>query len=439
MAFGPAAVLTFATKVATFIITALTAIVLARWLGPAARGEYAVLTLIPAAIVAAVNLGLATAITVSVGRDPGLAARALSGAIAFTAVASVAGWIAALATSRWWSTALADAPPVDTALAIFVALPLLLYAQLIAILQGLRDFRTTSTLILLSYVSVFALQIVLVVWLDLALRGAILAFVGGHVLIAAVALALVARSVGAAALDVRMLGAHLRVGAPSYLGALTWLVLSRAPLFTCAVLLPSDDVGRFAVALVFVEVLLYAADSVVFALTPHAAAVSVGEHYALTPLATRAVIVAAGSGAIALFVGAPLLVTLLFGADFAAAAASVRWLLPGVIAASVARVLAADLVARDSAWLGLAGLAAGGAAAVVSGPSLVGGSGIAGAAAAWSLGHAVAAAALVGAYVRTTGVTPITLLVPRRGDIDRATAMIRRRSGLTKEARLTLD
>ncbi len=382
--------LTFVTKIGTFVIAAATAILLARSLGPSARGLYALLILLPTTVVTAVNVGFGTAVVVAVGRDGRAAGRSLTHSLLVTLVATLVGWAAAALSYPLWRLAVPAAPPPLLVAALTAVPPLLLYSFLISLIQGQRAFRTASALILFSYLIQFLLQAALVVWGGLGLDGAVWGFVIAHVVLVAAALLVVVSRVRPRPAEAGLLRQQLRFGLMTYIGSLSWLVLSRTSLIVSGLLLSPDEVGRLAVALTLVEVLLYAADSVAFALAPHAAAAN-GSPFEHTRLALGAVVAASGAGAVVLFAVADTVVPTIFGSEYASAASAVRWLLPGVVAAGIARVASTDLIARRRERASMFALTSSAVVAVVASVVLTSGAGIDGAAAATSVGFIVAA------------------------------------------------
>lgn len=390
MRFASAAMLTFVTKVGTFGIAAATAILLARTLGPAARGEYALLIVLPTVVSGAVNAGFATAIVVTVGRRIEDAGRSLTHALIVALAASLVGWLGAGLTYPLWRDLLPQTSSGTVALALSAVAPLLLYSFLISLVQGRREFAVTSGLILFSYLVQLALQAILVVWAGLGLDGALWGFVLAHVVLVVVALGVVSRAVRPSAPDTVLLREQLAFGSVTYVGSLAWLALTRTGLVVAGVVAPVDDVGRLAVALTLVEVLLYAADSVAFALAPHAAA----GPFAQLRRALAAVVTASALGAAALFVLSGTIVSVLFGHEYADAASVVRWLLPGMVVAGIARVRSTELNARRHERESAIALVV---AAVVTAPLaliLTRSAGVDGAAAATSAGFALAALSL---------------------------------------------
>lgn len=385
--------LTFVTKIGTFVIAAATAILLARSLGPSARGLYALLILLPTTVVTAANVGFGTAVVVSVGRDERAAGRSLTHSLLVTLFASLVGWAAAALSYPLWRQAVPAAAPPLLVAALTAVPALLLYGFLISLVQGRRAFRTASALILFSYLIQFLLQAALVLWAGLGLDGAVWGFVIAHAVLVAVAFLVAVTRVRPGPADFGLLRQQLRFGLMTYIGSLAWLALSRTSLIVAGSLLSSAEVGRLAVALTLVEVLLYAADSVAFALAPHAAATG-GDRFQHTRPALGAVVAASGAGAVVLFAVADAVVPIIFGPEYASAASAVRWLLPGMVAAGIARVASTDLIARRRERASMFALTSSAMVAVIASVVLTSGGGVDGAAAATSVGFIVAAGAV---------------------------------------------
>src|SRR5881398_2764089 len=82
--YATATAVTLAARGGALLLGAITAVVLARGLGPEARGEYAIVTLLTFA-----NVGLGLATVRRVGRDPTGARVAATNVVVFTLVASI--------------------------------------------------------------------------------------------------------------------------------------------------------------------------------------------------------------------------------------------------------------------------------------------------------------------------------------------------------------
>src|SRR5438034_80808 len=82
--YSTGAVLALLGRLGSLVLGGVVAIVLARWLGPAARGEFALVTLVPGVLVAVAGLGLGTAELHLVSRDAGRFGAAVTTSLVFT-------------------------------------------------------------------------------------------------------------------------------------------------------------------------------------------------------------------------------------------------------------------------------------------------------------------------------------------------------------------
>lgn len=423
--YATAAALTFGSKVAALVASLGTAIVLARSLGPEARGEYALATVLAFAIVSAVQLGLGSANIHFVGRDPGLFGRAAANAVVY-AVAAGGATAAAITV-----VALAAGPllPIRDPLVIaIVALSIpqaLLYLYLQSLLQAIRSFVAVSVLIVASYVLLLVSLVVLVGLAGGGLPGALGAWFLTHAIIALASLGSVARVGGWAPPDGDLFRRSVRFGITSHTTTLAVLVATRAGLAASGLLLPAVAVGWYAVAISVTELLWYVAEAAAFGLAPFVAGLTGPRADALTQATSRIVAGVTFAGALSLFVLADL-VAALFGPGFAPVAMIARWLLPGTAAYAIAKTITADLVGRGDPARAARGLWLGALVGVVALVFLVPAMGIAGVAAGTSLGYGVAAAALIASHSRLTGGRWLDLVLPRPADARRAAAVGRR-------------
>ncbi|MEX1358445.1 MAG: glycosyltransferase [Gaiellaceae bacterium] len=168
----------------------------------------------------------------------------------------------------------------------------------------------------------------------------------------------------------------------------------------------TDRVGQYAVAFGMAELVTYGGMAVGFALFPRTAASAAADKRrgaAATVQALRAAFAFALVVGLALAVAGPALVRLLFGAEFAAAGAPLRALLPGAVALAVLLVLQNDLSARGRPWPVAGCLGAVVAANLVLNLVLIPPLGVTGAAVASSVTYCAGAALLLGLFMRATG------------------------------------
>src|SRR6266542_4748877 len=96
MTYTRGALISLVSRGVALVLGTLTAVALARWLGPADRGTYGVVTSLAALVVMFANLGLGDAQTHFVGRDHSRLPRAIGNALLYSAFAGSAAMSALL-------------------------------------------------------------------------------------------------------------------------------------------------------------------------------------------------------------------------------------------------------------------------------------------------------------------------------------------------------
>ena len=414
--YATATALTLAAKALALLLAAATSVVLARGLGPEARGDYALITLVPLIAVTVANGGIGLAAIHRVGRTPQAAATAATNAIVFSLAASVAtaGILAALAAPlRTLYPAAYSYLPL-----IVIAVPQALsYLLLQALLQATRAFVASAALVVVSY----ALQLAALSWLvlgaHLGLPGAVAAWFVAHLTVAIATAVVTWRTLGLAPFDPAALRADVTFGAVSWAGNIALLATTRASLLVAGAMLDAAQVGVLAMAIVLAELIWNVPEAAAFSLAPFVARFGEGRSELITPMVTRVVLALSAVAAVLVALVADWLVVALFGAEYADAAGVLRVLLPGIIGLAMAKVLAADLLGRGRPELTLRALLAAAAVAVLTSATLVPIAGPLGAAAASTIAYLVAGAALLATYVRVAGIAVGELLVPRMSDV----------------------
>ncbi|MCK4775233.1 MAG: polysaccharide biosynthesis C-terminal domain-containing protein, partial [Candidatus Krumholzibacteria bacterium] len=137
----------------------------------------------------------------------------------------------------------------------------------------------------------------------------------------------------------------------------------------------------------------------------------------LTPLATKLVFLVSMGIAVVLFVFAGPLIVGVFTDKYEPSIGALRWLLPGVVALSVARGVSIDLAARGRVDLNLYVAIVTLASIVVASVLLIPRYGINGAAMATTLSYLLNTVIKLVLYYRITGIRWYELMVPKRADI----------------------
>ena len=228
--------------------------------------------------------------------------------------------------------------------------------------------------------------------------------------------------------DQQYLRRAVSYGAKAHTSNLLTFLNYRADLFLVNVLLSPAAAGVYVVAVQIAERLWMLSQSVNTVLFPKLSQLHRDEdaRRALTPLIARIVLMLSGLGALVLAVLAKPLVVLIFGTIFAEAAIAILWLLPGIVAGAMARVLGHDLAARGRVDLNLYTSVLVLIVNVLANLLLISAYGISGAAIATSIAYGIDAIAKLILYARLSRNSWWSPLVPHRTDWRALTGVLRR-------------
>ncbi len=343
--------ITFAARVAALLLGIASSVIVARALGPAGRGQYTLIILIPTFLQISGGLGLDQAIVYLVARN-----RNEARSIAFT-LASVSAGLGLLLIAAY--AALSRLPPymgylraaeVDPPLVwiLVILLPVTLVAVcFISAILGLERYRFYNLASLIGPVSTLVLLLALVVGLRLGVTGAVLASAGSSLLaIVGTASLLMLTSSGRTRLAPGIVGEALRYGIRVHAANVAWFLHNRSDMFLVGYLAGPAALGYYATAVGLAEKLNLPPSAVGTVLFPKIAAATGEAARRVTPVACRYTL----SLTLLLCAGLALLawplIYVLFGTPFLPAVPLLWLLLPGVVSLSVGRLLSADLNGR---------------------------------------------------------------------------------------------
>ena len=344
--------ITFAARSAALVIGIASSVVGARALGPAGKGEYALIILIPALFQLAGGLGLDQAVVYLVARHRG-AARA----IALTVAAASAGLgllllggYAALSLlgpyTRYLEAAAVDPPLVWILIAL---LPVTLATQsLLSGILALERYRDYNLATLVPPIVNLALLLALVVLLRLGVAGAVAASGGASLigLAGAGVLFFAAAPSGQVRRPPGAVREALSYGWRAHAANLAWFLHYRADMFLVGYMAGPAALGFYATAVGLAEKLYLAPSAIGTVLFPRVAAADRSEVRDLTPQASRYTLwFTIGLTALLAGVARPV-VRGLYGAEFLPSVPPLWLLLPGMVSLAVGRLVSADLNGR---------------------------------------------------------------------------------------------
>lgn len=420
------ALLTIVTRFALAILIFGSDVLLARILGPAAKGRFAIVLLYAQLAAVVVAWGMDSALAVVAGRDREAARRGMGNAVAWSMV--VGG--ACVALSWFLYSGLGHGAP-DGPLATLipnlsrrqflfgaVALPgEMFFAIGLFGLLGRRRMvgynvirvmrRGVLVVLLVAVAAIGTVNLDVALRLNLAALGA-----------SAIAIGWVAWKDGTLGFrpEPALLGEELRFGSRAIFGSIAERLQFRADSFLLNALVGVRATGVYSVTSGLAETLWYIPNSlgtVMFsrAVDPKADA---GRVAAVLTRTTVAVTVAL---AVPAWLLGPRLVRVFYGSQFTDAGVALRWILPGIVAYSVVAVLSRYIVGRGRPGIGTLVLAAGLAANLGCNAILIPRMGIIGAAASSSISYALTAIITIVVFRRLSGRGYLETLVVRPSDL----------------------
>ena len=338
--FSDRVVVLLVTQVAQVAIGIMNGILLARLLGPTGKGEYYLLTLLPATLTVLVQLGLAQAFGFFAARSQtqGLFARSLSMTLALSLPAIV---VTAALLPMLRATILRDLDPTLIVVGLW-SLPLLLSATFAtSIVMGRQAVRWNAVIGIAQGLATTLLFVLLLGVAGFGVGGALAAFLVAAAIQAAgflLAASLVLKSIPNE--KPATYGGLVRYGLPFYPGSITLYFGYRADVYLLAALLmdSSAAVGYYSMAVSMAEMVFFVPNAVEGLFFPRVAASTRVEADQQVASVCRVTLVASAAAAIILVPVAVGLVHVILPA-FKPSLAALYVLLPGVVALSNTKVL----------------------------------------------------------------------------------------------------
>jgi O-antigen/teichoic acid export membrane protein len=333
----------FATRVVRFVVGFGTSFLLARILLPEGRGQFALLTLMPAMLMALGQLGLPSAMSFFAGRGRSVADLQRLGILLTAGLSLVLVGGTFLFLPFLTSTVLQPAPR-DLLVVSLASLPFQFMAAFAgSTLIGRQRLRNYNLILVAQSVLMLALIIVLVGVLQLGVAGAVFAFASVALLAAiatSVELLRVVREERASSQPSigisQVLGYGIRIYPASVAGYFSYrsdvLVLS-------AILGDAGAIGLYTFAVSLAELTFFVPDSVSTVFYPRVASMERHTADALAPQVARfTVLITALS--VLLLIPAAFVAVIVILPDYWGSIGPFLVIMPGIVALSVSKVLA---------------------------------------------------------------------------------------------------
>jgi O-antigen/teichoic acid export membrane protein len=422
------------TLTARFIALGLslaTSVLLARMLGPEGRGVFATTLILPGFAIALGALGFSEANAVYAGLN-GSKNRVLVWQSCVVALGI--GGVFVLATAAYVALGAPGLDGLIRAPLLWYLLPLgavplmLLADHWLSIVRGMNRILVVNVFEVGTKLATVLLLYVLVGGLQLGVAGAVWAtcLMQAGTIVVLTWLLWRGGLLGAPSWDTALWRQSWRFALPAYASSVVVYFNYRLDEVLIARFLTPVELGHYAIAVALVERLWILTGAVGFALLPHLTSAR-DRDPALAAQVARHVLVWTGLACLGLFVLADVVVRTLYSTDFAPAVSPLRWLLPGILTLSVARVIVGEILARKKPELNLVASVLATTVNLAANLVLIPRLGITGAAIASSLSYTILSALIVWFYRRETGL-PITTLLPRWSDRSAYIALVRQAS-----------
>lgn len=428
------ATVTIASRVGLAVLIFATDILLARALGPAAKGRFALVLLYSQIAATIVGLGMDQALAVMSGRGKEDGRRAFSNALIWSAVAGGAAmlvslWLYGASTAGPATGPLADLiPNLSHRQFVFAAVAVpaeLLFGFGLFAMLGRRRIAAYAVLRVARRGTLLAMlaAIALVTHVDLGAALAVNIASLGLTLVVVVAVAHRDGLIGGRP-SAQLFAEQFRFGLQAAPGVVAERLQFRVDSFFVNLFTGIRATGVYSVTSGLAETLWYvpnAVGQVMFsrAVDPLADA---GRTAAVLTRTTLAVTILL---AVPAFAFGPRFVRLVYGPVFVDAGVGLRLILPGVVAYSVVAILTRYLTGSGRPGLGSFILAVGLVANIAANLALVPQFGINGAAAASSISYSLTAILTVAAFNRVSGLSVAETLLIKRSDIAAVAASAR--------------
>ena len=414
---GRAAVL-FGIQIFGAVIGIVNGILLARLLGPAGKGDYYILILVPSTTMVLLQLGLPQAFMfyAARGRTVGL----LLKAFVVTALFALLGYLVVVVFLPILRGAVFHELALEQILFAFLALPLALNATLTTgIVMGRQAVRWYAIVNIVSPIATTVLLIVILGGLGPSVNGAIAVYLLGASVQAA-GFAIGARRLTAAMAEAEPVSFRdlFRYGLPYYPGSLTQFFSYRVDVYLIAFLIaaPAEPLGYYSMAVGLAEMVFFFPNAVATLFFPHVAASAREDSDRQVAMVSRVTFLVTSVAAVAVVPASMVMIWWLLPA-FGPSIPPLLVLLPGVAALSVTKVVAGYVsgIGRPgvTSYVNIVAFVLNAVANLILIPRF----GIIGASAASLISYTASSMALTVIAARLTGMPILDFWIPRLADV----------------------
>jgi O-antigen/teichoic acid export membrane protein len=338
------------SKLISLLISICSGVIIARALGPEGKGVLSIAFLVPTLICTFFVFDSGVGIRYYIAKKPEQVGDMVKSAFVCGGLLGITLVVLSYLTLIPFHKLMARGIPVDILSISILLVPFMVTGYLFsAVLSGLKRFFTVSVISLADIAAYTALILVLS-QISLTTKGVVISKLATSFVIALIFVTVMWKGkliTRLATVDGGLLKDIVKYGLKSYPGTIAQFLNYRFDFFLVAYFLSFAQVGLYALAVSWSELLFYLPDSMAMALFPAiASSKSIKDSNELTVIMTKTVMIIMFVGSIFIFLIAGKLIPLLYTDKFLDSIHPLFILLPGVIMLSVWKIVLSDLAGR---------------------------------------------------------------------------------------------
>lgn len=348
--FAQQVAVTFLSQGLTLIFSMAMAAITARWLGPVGKGEVVLTLMIPGVLQLVLGMGINVANVYYVGCRRIAVPKLTANGLVFALMGTVIGYLIVLSLiATQYLSVIVPGVRLHLLFIGLLALPIgLINANLSSLLLGLRHITSLSLIQATQASLTPILGILLIVWLQLGVLGAILATLGSNLAALLATIMLLRFKLGRewCKWDRQMVKPIMHYGLRAYVGNLLQFFNYRLDTFIVNAFVGPAALGIYTSSVTLAELLWQLPNSVALVFLPKAAATNSESMNKLTPKLVGIVLGMSILAALGLAIFGKIIIRILLSEAFADAYYPLLVLLPGVVFLGAAKIISSDIAGR---------------------------------------------------------------------------------------------
>jgi len=338
------------SKVISLLISICSGIIIARTLGPEGKGVLSIAFLVPTLLCTFFTFDSSVGIRYYVAKKPDQVGHIIKGSFAYGGFLGIALVLLCYLALIPFHKSISQKIAIDILAIAILLVPFIIASNLFsAVLLGMQRFFTASVISLTS-IGTYTLLILVLSQISITIKGVVISKLATSFIITLLFIMVLWKGkliTHQVTLDVKILKDIIKYGLKSYPGTIAQFLNYRLDFFLVAYFLSFEQVGLYALAINWSELIFYLPDSMAMVLFPTiASSKSIKDSNELTAIMTKAVIIITLIGSIFICLFAGKLIPFLYTDKFLNSIYPLFILLPGVIMLSVWKVIIADLAGR---------------------------------------------------------------------------------------------